>query len=105
MVQAFQSDTSELGRPFLIWRGEQRAIGELMIEPDAAPARCIGYAQFLERDDPAFRRWFARLEGDVDQLASGPNRRLLELQHALVGLIRELDPAGMRYSDEVLAKV
>jgi hypothetical protein len=105
VVQAFQSDKDELGKPFLIWRGEQRAIGELMIEPETTPARCIGYAQFLERDDPAFRRWFARLEGDVDELVSGPNQRLVDLQNALVDLIRELDPEGMRYSDEVLSKV
>jgi hypothetical protein len=105
VVQAFQSDDRKLGGPFLIWRGEQRAIGELMIEPETVPARCIGYAQFLERDDPAFRRWFARLETDIGKLASGPNRRLVDLQHALVDLIRELDPEGMRYSDEVLSKV
>jgi hypothetical protein len=76
-----------------------------MIDREANPPRCIGYAGFLERHDPGFRRWFARLEREVVELANGPNRRILELQHALVDLIRELDPGGMRYPDEVLRKV
>jgi hypothetical protein len=31
-------------------------------------------------------------------------QRLVELQHALVDLIRELDPHGLRYSVDVLQK-
>jgi hypothetical protein len=105
IVELFQSDNPDLGRPFLIWRGEQRAIGELMIDREANPPRCIGYAGFLERDDPAFRRWFARLEREIAELPNGTNRRILELQHALIDLVRELDPGAMRYPDEVLRKV
>ena len=44
IVEKFQSDKDHLGRPFQIWRGEQRAIGELMIDCDATPIQCIGYA-------------------------------------------------------------
>lgn len=105
IVEVFQSDDPDLGRPFQIWRGEQRAIGELMIDRDEGPAQCIGYATFLERKDPAFRRWFSRLEAEIDEVAGRPNRRIVELQHALVDLIRELDPQAMRYSDEALRKV
>jgi hypothetical protein len=105
IVEAFQSDRPELGRPFLVWRGEQRAIGELMIDHDAEPPRPLGYAAFLERTEPSFRRWFARLEDEIDELAHSPNLRLVELQHALIDLIRELDPEGTRYSNEVLQKV
>jgi hypothetical protein len=105
IVEVFQSDDPDLGRPFLIWRGEQRAIGELMIGRDTSPAQCVGYAKFLEHNQPAFRRWFARLESEIAEVANAPNRRLVELQHALVDLIRELDPEAMRYSDDVLRKV
>ena len=105
ILEVFQSDDPDLGGPFLVWRGEQRAIGELMIDRDEGPVQCIGYAKFLQRNEPSFQRWFTRLETDIAEVASGPNRRITELQHALVDLIRELDPEALRYSDEVLRKV
>jgi hypothetical protein len=105
IVELFQSDDPRLGRPFLVWRGEQRAIGELMIESDADRVHCLGYAGFIGRRETTFRSWFERLETDIDALARGTTPRLLELQHALVDLIRELDPQGLRYSDDDLLKV
>jgi hypothetical protein len=105
IVEVFQSDEPELGRPLLIWRGEQRAIGELMIEPANGQVQCMGYASFMGRREPGFRSWFERLEADVDTLAGGTNPRLFKPQHALIELIRELDPRGLRYSDDVLRKV
>ena len=105
IVQLFQSDDEALGLPFLVWRGEQRAIGELMIETADGQASCMGYASFMGRREPGFRSWFGRLESDIDELSRGTNPRLLELQHALVDLIRELDPQSLRYSDDVLQKV
>ena len=62
VVELFQSDDPELGRPLLIWRGEQRAIGERMIERDGARRDCLGYAGFLDRDEAAFGPWLGRLE-------------------------------------------
>jgi hypothetical protein len=105
IVGLFQDDDPELGRPFLVWRGEQRAIGELMIAPAADRVQCLGYAGFMARREPEFRNWFTRLEADIDTLARGTTPRLRELQHALVDLVRELDPQGLRYSDDVLGKV
>jgi hypothetical protein len=101
IVQLFQSDETELGRPFLVWRGEQRAIGELMLDTADGQAHCAGYANFMGRRDPGFRTWFERLESDIDELSRGVNPRLFALQHALVDLIRELDPQRLRYSDDV----
>jgi hypothetical protein len=94
-----------LGRPFLIWRGEQRAIGERMIEREGHRLDCLGYAGFLDRDEKSFGRWLTRLERDVAEITKEPNLRLTKLQHALVDLIRELDPASVRYPDELLRKV
>jgi hypothetical protein len=104
IVELFQSDEPALGRPFLIWRGEQRAIGELMIEPGQGHLYCLGYAGFTARREPSFRTWFQRLEADIDTLASGANPRLREVQNALIDLIRELDPQGLRYSDDSVKK-
>jgi hypothetical protein len=106
VVELFQSDKPELGRPFQIWRGEQRGIGELMIDGEAEPVQCVGYARFLERRDDGLRRWFDRLEHEIaDVAADRPNPRLAELQHALVDLIGELDRDGLRYSGGELWKV
>jgi hypothetical protein len=108
VVGRFQDDDPDLGRAFLIWRGEQRAIGELMIQEKDGRTDCMGYGAFLERRDPQFRRWFARLESALPELAADPDVprvRVVELQHALVDLIHELDPQRLRYSDEILGKV
>jgi len=105
VIELFQSDDPSLGRPFLIWRGEQRAIGERMIERDNGRTQCLGYAGFLERDDALFGRWLGRLERDIDEIAGAPRPRLVKLQHGLVDLIRELDPERVRYADEMLQKV
>jgi hypothetical protein len=106
LVELFQSDDDELGRPFLVWRGEQRAIGELMVSRDGDDVQCLGYASFVKRQDPEFRSWLERLETEIDELATGHhNPRLAALQHALVDLVRELDPKRLRYPDEALEKV
>lgn len=105
IVEKFQSDEEHRGRPFQIWRGEQRAIGELMIDSDATPVQCIGYAAFARNELPASLPWFKRLEADIEAIATTPNRRLVELQHALVDLVRELDQDKIRYPDEELGKV
>jgi hypothetical protein len=104
IVELFQSDDPGLGRPFLIWRGEQRAIGELMIESAQGHLYCLGYAGFTARREPSFRSWFERLEADIDSLARVANPRLRELQNALIDLIHELDPQGLRYSDDSVKK-
>lgn len=105
VVELFQSDDASLGRPFLIWRGEQRAIGERMIERDGDRTHCLGYAGFLDRDDAALGRWLGRLERDISEISDAPTPRLIKLQHGLVELIHELDPDRVRYPDELLRKV
>lgn len=105
VVELFQSDDPALGRAFLIWRGEQRAIGERMIVRDGDRLQCVGYAAFLDREDAALARWLSRLERDITEITKARNSRLVKLQHALVDLIRELDPERVRYSDAKLQKV
>jgi hypothetical protein len=90
---------------FRVFRGEQRAIGELMVDvatsSGSSSSRCVGYAAFVAKleQEPSFARWFAKLEDDVQQLAadpSGSDDRLVALQHALMDLIDFLDDPPTR---------
>jgi hypothetical protein len=94
----------DLPKLFCLFRGEQRAIGEIMI---AAPVQAdgnlrepLGYAAFCERldEDPRFASWLNRLRDDVNDIhADEPdNQRLVRLQHDLVDLIEILDPKQQR---------
>jgi len=90
---------------FRIFRDEQRALGEIMLEPIESELRryqCIGYATFVQRldEDPGFARWFERLGTEIDKLsdpAPGQLDRLIKLDHALINVIHFLDPEGLRF--------
>lgn len=102
ITQAFATDDEALGTVFRLFRGEQRAIGELMIRaPDAnGHVACLGYADFTARyrTEP-MSSWFARLETDLAQIADMPYDcpRLVLLQRALVDLVDLMDPDRVRY--------
>ncbi|MEU7797970.1 hypothetical protein AB0B10_01735 [Micromonospora arborensis] len=95
--------TDGLPGPFRVFRGHQRAIGEVMlhrVESSEGPVTdVLGYAAFCHRldTDPGFASWFTRLLAEVDDVeARGRqgNERLVLLQNALVELIELLDPEG-----------
>lgn len=90
---------------FRLFRDEQRAIGELVVEAlpgDQRGYQCMGYAQFadcLDRE-PAFSRWFSRLGGEMNLMIDplpGCMDRLTSVHSALVSLLEFLDPGGIRY--------
>jgi hypothetical protein len=91
---------SESGDGFLFFAAEQRAIGELMVSWEFIPDTSTrlphvdGYAAFVKRyrTDEEFRAWFAPVDAGMSKVSEGDNRRLIEIQRALVELIRELDP-------------
>ena len=91
---------------FRLFRDEQRALGEVMLEPTDGELRryqCIGYATFAARleTDTEFARWFHRLGMESDMLANpvpGQLDRLIRVQHALIDIINFLDPEGIRFS-------
>lgn len=92
------------GERFRILNGEQRAIGELMIVPGGRPdeLHCIGYAEFCQRlvDDPRLSRQLQPLLDDIASLATQPEastKRIVDLQHALIGLVDRLDRDGLRF--------
>jgi hypothetical protein len=104
--RAFSTDSivDPAGHPALtmIWRQEQRAIGEVMIDrSSSAGARCLGYASFAERlaSDARFARWFERIVDDVESIIAEPERglpRLAAVAAAAAALIEHLDPAHVR---------
>jgi hypothetical protein len=95
---------------FCIFRGDQRAIGEIMIEtPADGDFSCTGYAEFCARSDnnPSFAQWFTHLSEDIDQLTEGDQRnpRLVALQNGLIDLINLLDPESIRFPDRHRGKL
>lgn len=100
------SDTEQFpASAFRLFRDEQRAVGEVMLEQAEGEVRryqCIGYATFAARldEDPGFARWFDRLAAEVGKLADpvpGQLDRLIEVQRGLIGVIDFLDPSGLRF--------
>jgi hypothetical protein len=94
------SDEPSLGRQFMIWRGEQRAIGERMIANENGALSCMGYATFTEQG-PGVWKWFQRLEQDIAAIAAEPNERLRLLQNELIGLIERLDSDRKRFPEQL----
>jgi hypothetical protein len=90
-------------RTLCLFRGEQRAIGELMLVPGADPGAggprwdCVGYAAFSARlvHEPDFAGWFESLRSSLDVLAKDLDQhdtRLVELQRGLLDLVELIDP-------------
>lgn len=92
-----------------VFRGDQRAIGEVLLTTTDAPTDrigprwdCMGYAAFVQAladKQPAITRWIQPLLRDVDKLAAdyhGHEARLTAIQHNLVELINFIDPEGNR---------
>ena len=105
----FSSDREIPSPVFRILRGQQRALGELMIpspsDGGAARSHCIGYAAFRGRltEDDVFAAWFRPLCEDVAGLVEedgGGRARLIGLQHALLDLIEFLDDPPRRFVQE-----
>lgn len=89
-------------RAMRLFRGEQRALGELMLVPVTAPTgdvprwECMGYAAFsAAMRGPEFQEWFAAVATGIKDLAEIEDGsfplRLTELQHALIELVDVLD--------------
>jgi hypothetical protein len=92
-----------------IFRGDQRAIGEVMLTTTDQPADrigprwdCKGYAAFVQAladEQSAISRWIRPLLDDIDKLAANYHAhqaRVIAIQHHLVELINLIDPGGDR---------
>lgn len=97
----WQTDT--FSDPFRVWAGEQRGIGELMIEDKNNQLTCIGYAAFLRRLENNDEPLFNTLQSTVESLSHSPVvsfPRLREIQHALIDILAYLDPDYIRFPSE-----
>ena len=111
--RTFANTTRFPASAFRLYRDEQRALGEIMLEPVDGEVRryqCIGYAAFVGRleGDPGFARWFDRLGTEVGELASpapGYLDRPVALQRALVDVIEALDPKGIRLPKDYVKRL
>lgn len=87
----------DLPPPFRVFRGELRAIGELMQLPRVhGGVECVGYAAFSRKlKDPEFSEWFVQLRADTGSLSANADvqcQRLERVHDALLRLIDNLDP-------------
>ncbi len=92
--ETFLSD--QYGSQFMIWRVEQRGLGERMIVSADNRMTCLGYASFIERG-PTMQEWLRPIEHDLENVLDGGCKRLTDLQHLLLELVRQLDDKQKRY--------
>jgi hypothetical protein len=96
--EAFLSD--KYGPQFMLWRAEQRGLGERMIVSADSKMTCLGYASFIENRS-TMEKWLGPLERDLQNIQDGGRKRLIELQHELLDLVRRLDDKQKRYPSEL----
>jgi len=87
-----------------LYRGQQRAIGELMMVPVEGQTvggpryECMGYAAFVAAQNAsAFAHWFTRLGEAISKVPQRQPERLVRVQRALIDLIDFLDPQHERF--------
>ncbi len=100
--------TDKLGPGFRLFAGEQRAVGELMIDRTSSVCRCRGYADFVNRRDPNLDYWLDPVRDDIKQMAHDLfpfEERLIRIQHAMIDLLEFLDPQFIRFPRSSRAKV
>ena len=93
---------------FRLFAGEQRAIGEALIQTGPAGSECIGYGKFLQSFPAGSNALIDQVRSDVRALATdlrGARDRLTRLQHALVDLLGLLDPHQIRFSSDRRTKI
>jgi hypothetical protein len=103
-----QLQTDSLGEEFRLFAGEQRAVGELMLDRTSSVCRCIGFAAFMGGRNPAIDHWLNPLRDDVKRMAvhlEPFEKRLVSIQHSLIDLLQFLDPEFVRFPRATRAKV
>jgi hypothetical protein len=81
---------------FMIWREEQRAMGETALGDGEGANRLLGYAAFIERLDGGASRWFARFASDLEAGGAEQSQRFARLRILLAELVEAIDVEGRR---------
>jgi len=95
-----QLQTDALGSGFRLFAGEQRAVGELMIDRATGNPGCIGFATFVTDRKPALDHWLDPLRDDIKRMAIDTKpfeARLVSIQHSMIDLLAFLDPGYVRF--------
>jgi hypothetical protein len=93
---------------FRIFAGEQRAIGEALIQTGARGPESMGYGAFLKTFTTGANPLIDALRADVMSLQnhlSQATERLTNLQRALIDLLGMLDPDYLRFPEDRRSKV
>lgn len=92
--------TTDSYREFMLWREEQRAIGEAMLlREEGGSVRCVGFATFVAEFDQRVASWLSRIQAELQEPgAARRSKRLASVQKHLQQLVRQLDEEG-RYDD------
>lgn len=101
------TDRPDFERRFRVWAGEQRAIGEILIEEGPRGPTCAGYGRFMQILHDGDAPLLTALYEDAASLAQAPvdqRLRMLTLQHALITLLKFLDAQFMRFPVESRTK-
>ncbi|MGO9292958.1 MAG: hypothetical protein ACLP52_03575 [Streptosporangiaceae bacterium] len=90
----------QFGPQFMIWRLEQRGLGERMIVSADGRLTCLGYASFIDQR-ASMQEWLQPIEHDFEHLQDGGRERLMRLQHLLLEMVWQLDDKQKRYPAEM----
>lgn len=93
---------------FRIFAGEQRALGEALIQVSSRGPECMGYGAFLKELAPGANPLIDALRADVHALGTGLAAavdRLKSVQNALIDLLALLDPDYIRFPADRRTKV
>ncbi len=96
--ETFLSDS--YGPQFMIWRVEQRGLGERMIASSNGAQACLGYASFLDKR-ATMAEWLEPIERDLENIDDGGRQRLTKIQNLLYELVTQLDENQTRYPFEI----
>lgn len=93
---------------FRIFAGEQRALGEGLIQIGVRGPECMGYGAFLKTFKNGVNPLVDAVGRDVSALGNGVGQateRLTNIQHALIDLLKMLDPDYLRFPEDRRSKV
>ena len=93
--------------PFRIFVGEQRAVGEALLQTGPRGSECMGYGAFLGQIPPGSNDLLDAIRADVRSLVEdvGAEPRLIAIQNGLVDLLELLDPDHIRFDQDKRSKI
>jgi hypothetical protein len=100
--------TDRFPPPLRIFAGDQRALGEALIEAGIRGPTCMGYGAFQSKFLSGAHKLIESIRVDVDALPENLDRareRLTAVQHTLIDILDILDPNKIRFPQSGRTKV